>query len=91
MLSSVAMLFQTSPSASSAPSSPDDRATSFQPVEGNPTEQHSGTTLLVEAYVVLWVILMTWLLLLWRKQKGLNARLDDLERAIDKAAAPEKK
>jgi hypothetical protein len=86
------MLLQTSPSASSsAPPSPDDRATSFQPVEGNGTEQHSGTTLLVEAYVVLWVILMTWLLLLWRKQKGLHARIDDLEKAIDKAAAAQKK
>ena len=64
----------------------DDRATTFQPVEGG-TEQHSGTTLLVEAYVVLWVILMAWILMLWRRQADVGARLDDLERAIDRAAA----
>jgi hypothetical protein len=83
----------TSPaiSAPSASATPDDRATTFQPVEGG-TETRSGTTLLVEAYVILWVILMGWLVMLWRKQAGLTTRLDDLERAIDKAAAkPQKK
>ena len=39
------------------PTTPEDRSTTFQPVEGGP-EQHSGSTLLVEAYAVLWVILM---------------------------------
>jgi hypothetical protein len=71
--------------ASSGPKTADDRSTTFQPVEGG-TEQHSGTTLLVEAYVVLWVILMAWLLL-WRKQATMGGRLDDLERAIDRAAS----
>jgi hypothetical protein len=66
--------------------SADDRATTFQPVEGG-TEQHSGATLLVEAYAVLWVILMGWLVFQWRKQAALGARLDGLERAIDRAAA----
>lgn len=65
---------------------PDDRSTTFQPVEGG-TETRSGTTLLVEAYAVLWVILIGWLLISWRKQAALNARLDDLEHAIDRAAA----
>jgi hypothetical protein len=70
---------------------PDGRSTTFQPVEGG-GETRSGSTLLVEAYVVLWMILMAWLVMLWRKQAGLTARLDDLERAIDKAAAkPQKK
>jgi len=64
----------------------DDRATTFQAVDGDP-EQHNGTTLLIEAYAVLWIILMTWLVLQWRKQAALNARLDGLERAIDRAAA----
>ena len=75
------MFQQPAPSAST----PDSRATTFQPVESG-GEQRSGETLLVEAYVVLWVILMGWLFLLWRKQNGLHARLDDLERVIDKAA-----
>lgn len=73
-------------SSSTASTTPDGRSTTFQPVEGG-TETRSGGTLLVEAYVVLWVILMAWLVMLWRKQGALTSRLDDLERAIDKAAA----
>ena len=71
-----------------APSSttPDGRSTTFQPVEGG-AETRSGSTLMVEAYVVLWVILMAWLVMLWRKQGALTSRLDDLERAIDEGAA----
>jgi hypothetical protein len=91
------LLFFQPPSASASASAPptptpDGRATTFQAVEGGP-EQHSGSTLLVEAYCVLWVILMTWIVLLWRKQAKLHTRLDDLEKAIDvkAAAAPQKK
>lgn len=64
----------------------DDRATDFRAVEGG-AEQRDGSVLMVEAYVVLWLILMTWLFTLWRKQKSLHTRLDDLEKTIDKAAA----
>jgi hypothetical protein len=63
----------------------DDRATDFRAVEGG-AEQRNGSVLMVEAYVVLWLILMAWLLTLWRKQKSLHTRLDDLEKTIDKAA-----
>jgi hypothetical protein len=69
-----------------ASSTPDGRSTTFQPVEGG-TETRSGGTLMVEAYVVLWVILMAWLVMLWRKQGALTSRLEDLERAIDEGAA----
>lgn len=81
------MIFQqpTATPSESASTTPDARSTTFQPVEGG-SEHRSGETLLVEAYVVLWVILMGWLFLLWRKQNNLHTRLDDLERAIDKAA-----
>jgi hypothetical protein len=83
---------ETATGASTAPASsgPDDRATSFQAVEGG-TEQHSGTTLMVEAYSALWVLLMGWIFLLWRKQAALNLRLDGLENAIDQAAAEAEK
>ncbi len=83
----------TAPTQSPSPSasaSPDSRSTSFQAVHGG-QETRSGETLLVEAYAVLWIILMTWLVLLWRKQGGLNGRIDDLERAIDRAAAKAEK
>lgn len=78
--------WQSAAPSASTTTTADDRATEFRAVEGG-GEQRSGFTLMVEAYVVLWLILMAWLLLLWRKQKSLNTRLDDLERTIDKAAA----
>ena len=62
-----------------------DRSTEFKALE-NGGENRNGQTLMVEAYVVLWIILMAWIVLLWRKQGALNTRLDDLERAIDARA-----
>ncbi len=68
------------------PSGPDDRATEFKAV--NETGEHfSGYTLMVEAYAAIWLILMIWLVLLWRKQADLTARVVGLESAIDRAEA----
>ncbi|HEY2511847.1 MAG TPA: CcmD family protein [Polyangiaceae bacterium] len=89
MIDSAQTATQNAAGASSAAQeskTPDDRSTTFQPVEGG-GENRSGTTLLVEAYVVLWVLLLGWLLLVWRRQAAINARLGDLEQAIDRAAA----
>ncbi len=66
--------------------SPNDRATTFQAVQGNGTEQYSGGALLVAAYAVLWVVVFAWVALVWRKQRTLDTRLADLEREIDKAS-----
>ena len=64
----------------------DDRATEFVAVD--PTkEQYSGPKLVVIAYLVIWVVLMGWILMLWRKSLSLSDRLEGLERAIDRAAA----
>jgi hypothetical protein len=78
------------PAAGSATTAPqattvDDRATEFTAVQGG-NERYSGQTLLVEAYAAIWLILMAWLFLLWRKQATLTERLDGLEAAIDRAA-----
>lgn len=62
------------------------RSTEFAPVEGG-TEQYKGGTLLVAAYVLLWLVLMGYLFMLWRKQRALGRRLSDLEAAMDRAAA----
>lgn len=62
----------------------DDRATTFTAVDGT-GEHYDGYTLLVEAYAAIWLILMAWLLLLWRKQAGLTARITGLEAAIARA------
>ncbi|HTQ44468.1 MAG TPA: CcmD family protein [Polyangiaceae bacterium] len=65
---------------------PSDRATTFQAVQGNGTEQYSGGTLLVVAYAVLWVVMFAWVALVWRKQRALDSRLADLEGVIQKAS-----
>ena len=62
----------------------EDRSTEFTAVDGN-GEHYSGTTLLVEAYAALWLILMLWLALLWRKQVALTSRIAGLEGAIARA------
>lgn len=72
-------------SAPPTPAVPDDRATEFTAVEGG--EHYSGSSLLVEAYAAIWLILMAWIFMLWRKQATLGERLDGLERTIDRAAA----
>ncbi len=77
------LFLQATPSSSAAP---DDRATTFQPVEGG-SEQRSGETLMVAAYSVIWTLLMVWLVFLWRKQARLNDKLDGLEGAIVAASA----
>jgi hypothetical protein len=74
-----------SPPPSAASETPDDRATSFQAVKGEP-EHYNGAALLVTAYAALWVILIAWVALVWRKQAALTTRLDDLERVIDETA-----
>jgi hypothetical protein len=79
----------TTAAAPSASTSPDDRATTFQAVKGEP-EHYSGETLLVSAYAILWVIVLAWVALAWRKQAGLSTRLDDLERVLDDAARKQK-
>src|SRR4051794_40614619 len=72
-------------SSMSQPSAPDDRATEFKAVEGDTGEHFNGYTLMVEAYAAIWLILMAWLLLLWRKQSDLTARVEGLEGAIARA------
>lgn len=65
---------------------PDSRSTEFKADTGG-GEQYSGGTLLVEAYAAIWLLLLAWVLLLWRKQATLTSRLDGLEAAMDRAAA----
>ncbi len=62
----------------------DDRSTSFRPVEGG-GELQSGEKLLVEAYAAIWVILFALVFLSWRRQRGLDDRMNGLEAAIEKA------
>ncbi len=64
---------------------------SYRAVQGNEVQQYNGGTLLVYAYVLIWVVLMGWIFMLWRKSSAISARLDGLEAAIDRAAAKKSK
>jgi hypothetical protein len=65
-----------------APGSAEDRATTFQAVKGNEPQHYSGEVLLVSAYALVWAILLGWVAFVWRRQRGLDERLADLERVI---------
>ncbi|MCU0692047.1 MAG: hypothetical protein MUF54_11645 [Polyangiaceae bacterium] len=61
----------------------DGRATEFRTVEGG-GETRNGQMLLVEAYAAIWLILFAMLWLGFRKQRHLDARIAELERALGK-------
>lgn len=65
---------------------PGQRATEFRAVEGG-AETMSGGTLLVEAYAALWIILFGFLLVSWRRQGRIDARVAELERAVARGSA----
>jgi hypothetical protein len=69
-----------------ASTSANDRATTFQAVTGAQPEHYSGEVLLVSAYAAVFVILIAWVALIWRKAGAMDDRLTALEREIDKAA-----
>ena len=64
---------------------PEDRSTEFVPVQGG-TEGTSAEALLVAAYVVMWAVLMGFLLMTWRRQSRMEARLAALRSSLDRAA-----
>ena len=64
---------------------PETAPTSYQPVDSNVGEQRNGATLMVEAYAIIWLILMGWLLINWFRQRNLDQRILGLEAAIARA------
>ncbi len=73
-------LQQPSPAGTGAPS---DRSTEFRAVEGG-QETTSAEALLVTAYLVMWAILFGFLLLGWRRQRAVDQRVQELEKALTK-------
>ena len=61
-------------------------ATTFKPVQNAP-EVQSGERLLVEAYAAIWIVLFALLLLGWRRQRRIDARVAALEVALAQARA----
>jgi CcmD family protein len=62
----------------------EERSTAFKPVEGG-NDMQSGEALLVEAYAAIWAIVFVYLLLAWRRQRQLDARITTLDAALAKA------
>lgn len=78
-------LVNAPPASSSSP------ITTFEAQAGSPIpEQHSGVKLLVTAYIAIWVIAMVFVWLTWRRQRTLASKVEELERALDKAEASRK-
>jgi hypothetical protein len=76
--------YEAPPAPPASASATPDRAQTFRAVEGG-GDTRSGSVLMVEAYAALWLILMAWLVWLWRRQAALHDRIAGLERAIDRA------
>jgi hypothetical protein len=82
----VALASRTAATQPAATSEPAQRSAEFRAVEGG-TEMVSGGTLLVEAYAALWLILLAFLLVSWRRQARIDARVDELEKAVARGGA----
>jgi CcmD family protein len=78
-LTDVARLDQGKESAQ--PDTP--RRDDWHSVEGGP-ETMSGGLLLVEAYAAVWIVLFWFVFASWRRQARIDARVDELERAVSR-------
>ena len=74
------------PKGKSPTGDPGQRTTEFRAVEGG-AETMSGGTLLVEAYAALWIILFGFVVVSWRRQSRIDARVAELERAVSRGQA----
>jgi len=68
---------------------PESRSTEFVPVEGG-NDSTSAENLLVAAYLVMWAALVAFILLTWRRQSRIEARLGYLDRALARASESKK-
>jgi CcmD family protein len=76
-----ALAAQPAPAPTSTTDDPSGRSTAFRPVE-NQKPLQSGEKLLVEAYAAIWLILLFFVLMSWRRQRTLDRRIADLEAAV---------
>jgi CcmD family protein len=60
-----------------------DRSTEFVAVQGG-SETSSASGLLVAAYVIMWALVFGFVWLTARRQRALDARLSDLEAAVNR-------
>ena len=84
-----ALVSLTQPAAAAQPSAeqtPEGRSEEFRAVEGG-SEGTDGMTLLVWAYDAFWVLAFGLILMTWRKQRKLDARITQLSADLEKARA----
>jgi len=70
--------------APAQPGTPDDRGTSFRAVEGG-NQMQSGEKLAVEAYAVIWIVVLVFVASMFRRQRRLDRRIATLSAALEKA------
>jgi len=58
-----------------------ERSTEFQAVDGG-AQTTSGELLLVEAYAATWLVVFAFLLVSWRRQARIDARMGELEKRL---------
>ena len=62
-----------------------DRATQFVPTEGG-KGAGDAAYFLVAAYVLIWVCTIVFVLQTWRRTRGLEAKMNKLQAALDREA-----
>ncbi|HEY3234750.1 MAG TPA: CcmD family protein [Polyangiaceae bacterium] len=75
---------QKPPDLRTSTSQPEARSSEFVAVEGGQPST-SAEALLVTAYILMWALVLVFVLLTWRRQQTLEARLGQLEKALSDA------
>jgi glycerol-3-phosphate acyltransferase PlsY len=63
---------------------PQDRSTTFVPVEGGDATATNAGTFMVLAYVLMWLCTVLFVLHTWRKTRGIQQRIDELHKVVSK-------
>jgi len=72
---------QPESATSATVSDPSSRSTEFVAVQGG-GETTSAASLLIAAYLLMWGLLFAFVFLSWRRQARVEARINELEKAI---------
>jgi hypothetical protein len=67
-----------------APANPESRSTQFVPVEGGGPETTDAGTFMVAAYMLMWLCTVLFILHTWRKMRGVQNRVEELQKAVSK-------
>jgi hypothetical protein len=62
---------------------PQDRSTQFVPDSGAAQTADAGTFMVI-AYVLMWLATVLFIVHTWRKARGLQQRIDELQKAVSK-------